>query len=93
LGKTLFETLFESFKFTSKILCFVKDQRKNLRTMTMALKFAITCEALNMFVSYDESCFGHAMNKRCTMCYNNDKVLTCLELVSVKFTHATFKFR
>ncbi len=67
LDKTLIE--FESFKFTSKILCFVKDQKTNLRTMTMALKFAITCEAWNMFVSDDESCFGHAMNKRCTICY------------------------
>jgi hypothetical protein len=50
-GVGMGKTLIESFKFTSKILCFVKDQRTNLRTMTMALKFAITCEAWNMFVS------------------------------------------
>ncbi len=47
LAKQL-KVLFEYFSLTSKVLCFVKDEMINLRTMVISLKSLILCEVLDL---------------------------------------------
>jgi hypothetical protein len=55
--------MLEKIRFTSKILCYIKDEGTNLWTMTTTAKSIILCKALNLFAPFDEACFGHAMSK------------------------------
>jgi len=57
------KAMLEKFGLTSKILCNVKDERTNLRTMTTTLKSIISCKTCNLFAPFDGACFGHVMNK------------------------------
>jgi hypothetical protein len=41
------------FGFTSKILCYVKDEGTNLGTMTTTLKSVISCKAFNLLAPFD----------------------------------------
>jgi hypothetical protein len=54
--------MLEKFGFTSKVLCYVKDEGTNLLSMTTTLKSVILCDALRLFVLFDGACFGHAMS-------------------------------
>ncbi len=38
----------EIFGLTSKILCYVKNERTNLETVTTTLKLTISCEVLSL---------------------------------------------
>jgi hypothetical protein len=39
------------------------EEGTNLSSMTTTLKLMISCEALNLLQPFDETCFGHVMNK------------------------------
>jgi hypothetical protein len=54
--------MLEKFGFTSKVLCYVKDEGTNLLNMTTTLKSLISCEALRLFVLFDGASFGRAMS-------------------------------
>jgi hypothetical protein len=47
------KVMLEKFGFTSKILCYVKVEGTNLRTMTTTLKSVISCEALTLLAPFD----------------------------------------
>jgi hypothetical protein len=64
--------MLEKFGFTSKILCYVKNEGTNLGTMTTTLKSIISCEALNLFAPFDAACFGHVMSKAIQYVTNDD---------------------
>jgi hypothetical protein len=84
------EAMLENFGFTSKVLCYVKDEVTNLASMTATLKSVISCEALNLFQPFDGTCFGHAMNKVVQYATNDDKISKDLALISVKFAQTSF---
>jgi len=75
--------LFESFSLTSKVLCFVKDEGINLRTMVTTLKSLISCEVLNLKSPFDSACFGHVMNKATQYDTNDDKISMDLRPIDV----------
>jgi hypothetical protein len=85
------KAMLEAFGFTSKILCYVKDEGINLGTMTMALKFMISCEVLGLVTAFDNVCFEHTMRKVVQYAINNDKISKYLMLVSVKFVQMSFQ--
>jgi hypothetical protein len=64
--------MLEKFGFTSKILCYVKNEGTNLGTMTTTLKSIISCEAFNLFAPFDVACFGHVMSKATQYVTNDD---------------------
>ncbi len=84
--------MLEKFGFTSKILCYVKDEGTNLGTMTTTLKLVITCDALNLFAQFYGACFGHAMNKAAQYVINDDKVSKDLGLLVWNLHKHHFKF-
>ncbi len=47
------------------ILAYVKNEGKNLATMTFALTFVVSCEVLGLLAPFVGSCWGHAMSKCC----------------------------
>jgi hypothetical protein len=49
LAKQL-KAMFESCGFTSKILCYIKDEGTNLENMTSVLKSMISCEAFKYII-------------------------------------------
>jgi hypothetical protein len=81
--------MLEKFGLTSKILCYVKDERTNLGIMTTTLKLVISWKAFNLLAPFDGACFGHAINKRTQYVINNDKVSKDLGHVTVKTTQAS----
>jgi hypothetical protein len=90
LAKQL-KLMLESCGFTSKILCYIKDERKFLGNMTSILKSMISCEAFGLDTSFDGICFGHAMNKVGQYTMNDDKVSKGLMFISVKFAQTSFQ--
>jgi hypothetical protein len=91
LAKQL-KVLLESFSLTSKVLCFVKDERLNLRTMGTTLKSLISCEVLNLKFHFDSACFGHAMSKATQYDTNDDKISMDLKPISVKSSQLPSNF-
>jgi hypothetical protein len=69
----------------------VKNEGIDLGTMTMALKFMISCEALGLVTPFDSVCFGHTMRKVAQYAINDDKISKDLMLVSVKFVQMSFQ--
>jgi hypothetical protein len=55
LAKQL-KTLLKKLGFTSKVLCYVKNNGMNLETMTIALKSIISYEVLNLFAPFVGAC-------------------------------------
>jgi len=48
-----------------KIMAYVKDESKNLNTMTSALTFVVSCKLLGLTTPFIKSCWGYAMFKCC----------------------------
>jgi len=48
-----------------KIMAYVKDESKNLSTMTSALTFVVSCKLLGLTTPFIKSCWGYAMFKCC----------------------------
>ncbi len=55
--------MFEENKFINKIVCYVKDDNKNLSTMINALKQIVSSEKLGILAPFESVCFGHALSK------------------------------
>ncbi len=83
------KAMLEKFGFTFKILCYIKDEGTNLGNMTSTLKFVISCEALNLHVLFNGSCFRHAMSKATQYATNDDKISKDLSLINVKFAQTS----
>jgi hypothetical protein len=48
-----------------KIMAYVKDESKNLSTMTSDLIFVVFCKLLGLTTPFIKSCWGYAMFKCC----------------------------
>ncbi len=83
-----FKTLLEKFGFTSKVLCYVKDEGTNLETTTIALLSIISCEVLNLLTPFVGACLGHALSKVAKYATINDKVSKDLGVVSIKYVQS-----
>jgi len=84
--------MFKKFGLTSKILCYVKNKSPNMGNITTIFKYIISCETLNyLHVSFNGSCFGHAMNKTIQYATNDEKISKDLGLISVKFAQTSFQ--
>jgi len=84
--------MFKKFGLASKILCYVKDKGPNIGNITTTLKYIISCEILNyLHVSFNGSCFGHAMNKTIQYATNVENISKDLGLISVKFIQTSFQ--
>jgi len=57
--------LFDQYGLKRKIVVYVKNEKLNLNTMTIALKFIVKCENLGLNQSFQSTCFGHAFFKAC----------------------------
>jgi hypothetical protein len=90
LAKQL-KVLFESFSLISKVLCFVKDEGINLKTMATTLKSLISCEVLDLKSLFDSACFGHAMSMATQYDTNDDKISMDLKPISVKSSQTSFQ--
>jgi hypothetical protein len=77
--------MLEKFGFTSKVLCYVKDEATNLVNMTATFMSMISNEALNLSQPFDGIGFGHAMSKAAQNATDDDKISKNLALMSVKF--------
>jgi hypothetical protein len=55
LAKQL-KALLEKLGLTSKVLCYVKNERTKLETMTIALKSTISCEVLSLPIPFVGAC-------------------------------------
>jgi hypothetical protein len=60
-----FHEFLENFDITKTNTCDVKYEGANWAFSTNALKHFFSCEALGMIISYDVSCFSHAMFANC----------------------------
>ncbi len=78
--------MLEEFGFTSKVLCYVKDEGTNLVSMTTTIEFVISCGALSLLVLFHGACFGHIMSKASQHATNDDKISKYLAPISVKST-------
>lgn len=85
------KVLFESFSLTSRVLCFVKDEGINLKTMATTLKSMISCEVLDLKSLFDSACFGHAMSMATQYDTNDDKISMDLKPISVKSSQTSFQ--
>jgi hypothetical protein len=85
------KALFEKFKLTSKILCFVKNENTNLGTMVAALISMVTCKAVKLNVPFDGSYFGHAMSKVAQYATFDEKVVTNPTPMNIKSTQASLQ--
>ena len=79
------QQLLDKYNLRNQILCYVKDEGSNLVTMTNALKSVISCEALQVVVPFEGTCFGHAMSKACQYATTDDKVARGMKAVSIKY--------
>ncbi len=67
------QALFEEYKLTNNINCYVKDEDTNLSTMSNVFKHIITSEKLGMHAPFTCVCFGHAFSKACQSATFNKK--------------------
>ncbi len=51
---------------SQKKIAYVKDEGSNLNTM-MTFKFIVSCDNLDVEVSFQRTCFGHAFSKPINM--------------------------
>jgi hypothetical protein len=84
------KAMLEKFGFTSKVLCYVKDEATNLVSMTVALMSMISYEALNLLQPFDGIGFGHVMNKAAQYATDDDRISKNLALMNVKFAPNIF---
>jgi hypothetical protein len=82
--------MLEKFGFTSKVLCYVKDEATNLVSMIVALMSMISYETLNLLQPFDGIGFGHAMNKVAQYAIDDDRISKNLALMNVKFAPNIF---
>jgi hypothetical protein len=59
------QALFEEYKLTNKIICYVKNKSTNLFTMTNVFKQIVSYERLGILAPFEGVCFGHALSKAC----------------------------
>jgi len=59
------QTLFEEYKLTNKIICYVEDENKNMFIMTNLIKQIFSYEKLEILAPFEGVCFGHALSKAC----------------------------
>jgi hypothetical protein len=60
--------------------------------ITTTLKYIISCETLNyLHVSFNGSCFGHALNKTIQYATNVENISKDLGLISLKFAQTSFQ--
>ncbi len=78
--------LFDQYGLRNKIITYVKDERSNLNSMTIALKSIVKCEIFGLDESFQGACFGHVFSKACQYVTTNEKVCKNLKLVSIKST-------
>jgi hypothetical protein len=53
----------------------VKNKSPNMGNITTIFKYIISCETLNyLHVSFNGSCFGHAMNKTIQYATNDENI-------------------
>jgi hypothetical protein len=76
--------LLNQYDLRKKIVAYVKDGGANLNAMTIALKFVVNCEILNMEESFQGICFGHAFSKACQYGIVEEKVCKNLKHISIK---------
>jgi hypothetical protein len=50
--------LLDSYRFSKKIIVYVKNEGSNLNSMTRVFKFVINSEVLGLEESFDGICFG-----------------------------------
>jgi hypothetical protein len=50
--------LLDSYRFSKKIIVYVKDEGANLNSMTKAFKFVVNSEVLGLEESFNDICFG-----------------------------------
>jgi len=80
--------LLEKFGLIHHVLAFVKDEGKNLGSMTVTLWFTGECKPLKISWVYEGTCFEHVMSKVCHYATNDDKAYVRITLVNVKVSHA-----
>jgi hypothetical protein len=59
------QALFEEYKLTNKIICYIKNEGMNLFTMTNVIKQIVNCEGLGILAPFASVYFGHALSKAC----------------------------
>jgi len=57
--------VFAKHGLSINILAYVKNEGKNMATVTFALTFVVFCEVLGLLTPFVGSCWGHAMSKCC----------------------------
>jgi hypothetical protein len=78
-----------SIKFNLKNK-YVKDERVNLNSFTIALTSIVSCEFLHLFQPFVSFCFGHALSTTCQYATNEVKVDAIMNEVILKDAQATF---
>jgi hypothetical protein len=81
----LFETNETIMQALPENLAYVKDERSNLNTVIITLKFIVNCELLGLEESYHGCCFGHLFSKTCQHGTSNEIFCIRLKHVSIKF--------
>jgi len=88
-GQTLANNLiglFDQYGFKRKIIVYVKNERSNVNTITIALKSIMKCEASSLDESFQRTCFGHVFSKTCQYTTTNERICINLKFVSIKST-------
>ena len=66
-------------------------QGYNLATMTSILKIVVSCKELGQVVSFEGSCFGHALSKACQYASTDEKVSASLQPMFIKGAQASIQ--
>jgi len=76
--------VFAKYGLNVWVITYVKDEGVNLNTMTNALTYVVSCEALGLQTPFVGSCWGRAMSKCIQYAIDYAKVSIGLTFVSIK---------
>jgi hypothetical protein len=85
------QALFEEYRLTNKITCYVKDKGTNLFIMTNVLKQIVSYERLGILAPFESVCFGHALSKACQYATFGEKINSSLQHVNIKFVQSSIQ--
>jgi hypothetical protein len=57
------KSLFATYELTNKVIVYVKDEGRNLNTLTFALTNVVSCELLQLPSPFSGIFFSHEMSK------------------------------
>jgi hypothetical protein len=56
------QALFEEYKLSNKIICYLKNEGTNMFIMTNVFKQIVSCKKMGILAQFEGVCFSHALS-------------------------------